>query len=71
MSTQRYTHVQELLPEIETMIQEGKTQREIEEHFGFKSKDAVKQLLKRERSKQKKNGCWDSFRYPEVATTVL
>lgn len=29
MSKRNYTHVQELLPEIETMIREGKTQRKI------------------------------------------
>ena len=33
MSKRNYMHVQELLPEIEAMIQEGKTQREIAEHL--------------------------------------
>ncbi len=54
MSTRTYTHVQELLPIIEGMIQDGKTQREIAEHFGFKNKDVVKYLLKRERRKQRR-----------------
>ena len=42
MSKQNYTHVQELLPEIQGMVAEGKTQREIAEHFGFKDKNVVK-----------------------------
>ena len=47
MGKRNYTHVQELLPEIEAMIGEGKTQREAAEYFGFKDKYAVKELLKR------------------------
>ena len=49
-----YTHVQMLLPEIEAIIGEGKTQREVAEHFGFKDKYVVKRLLKRERRKERK-----------------
>ena len=45
-----YTHVQMLLPEIEAIIGEGKTQREVAEHFGFKDKYVVKRLLKRPRA---------------------
>lgn len=52
MGKRRYTHVQELLPEIQAMAEEGKTQREIAEFFGFKDKKVVKQLLNRERRKQ-------------------
>ena len=48
------THVQMLLPEIEGMIAEGKTQREVAEHFGLKDKEVVRELLKRERRKQRK-----------------
>ena len=40
----RYTHVQELLPEIKAMLSEGRSQREI----------VVKDLLKRERRKERK-----------------
>ena len=54
MEKRRYTHVQELLPEIQAMIAEGKTQREIAAFFGLKDKNVVKQLLKRERRKQER-----------------
>ena len=54
MGKQNYTHVQILPPEIEAMIAEGKTQREVAEHFGFKDKYVVKELLKRQRAKQRK-----------------
>ena len=52
MSKRGYTHVQELLPRIKAMVEEGKTQREIAEYFGFRDKFVVKELLKRERKKQ-------------------
>jgi len=52
MSKREYTHVQALLPDIKAMVEEGKTQREIAEHYGFKDKSIVKGLLKRERKKQ-------------------
>ena len=52
MAKREYTHVQELLPAIKTMLEEGKTQREIAEHYGFKDKYVVKRLLHRERKKQ-------------------
>ena len=45
MEKRNYTHVQMLLPEIEAMIAEGKTQREVAEYFGFKDKYVVKRLL--------------------------
>ena len=54
MSKRNDTHVQALLPEIAGMIAEGKTQREVAEHFGFKDKYVVKELLKRQREKQRK-----------------
>lgn len=50
----KYTHVQELLPAIQEMVAAGKTQREIAEHYGFRGKEVVKELLKRERMKQRK-----------------
>ena len=53
MEKRRYTHVQELLPEIQAMVAEGKTQREIAEFFGFKGKQVVRGLLNRERRKQR------------------
>ena len=36
------------------MLAEGKTQREVAEHYGFKDKYVVKQLLTRERRKLRK-----------------
>lgn len=53
MKKRNYTHVQALLPEIEAMIAEGRTQREVAEHFGLKDKYVVKELLKRQRHKQR------------------
>ena len=52
MSKRNYTHIKELLPEIEAMVAEGMTQREIAEHFGFKDKLVVKEALKRARNSQ-------------------
>ena len=54
MNKRNYTHVQMLLPEIKAMLAEGKTQREVAEHYGFKDKYVVKQLLIRERRKERK-----------------
>ena len=52
MAKRKYTHVQELLPSIKAMAEEGKTQREIAKYYGFKDKYVVKWLLYRERNKQ-------------------
>ncbi len=54
MSKRRYTHVKELLPAIQEMVRSGKTQREIAEYYGFKDKEVVRELLKRERRKAHK-----------------
>ena len=54
MRKRNYTQVQGLLPEIKVMLSEGKTQREVAEHFGFQDKYVVKQLLVRERRKERK-----------------
>ena len=35
------------------MLAAGKTQREVAEHFGFRDKNVVKELVKRERAKQR------------------
>lgn len=50
----KYEKVQELLPTIKAMQEEGYTQREIAEHFGLANKEVVKQLLTRERRKADK-----------------
>ena len=54
MEKRKYTHIQVLLPEIKGMLAEGKTQREVAEHYGFKDKQVVKRLLERERRKERK-----------------
>ena len=54
MEKRNYRHVQALLPEIKAMLAEGKTQREVAEHYGFKNKQVVKKLLERERRKERK-----------------
>ena len=52
MSKRNYTHVQALLPAIQKMAKSGMTQREIAEHYGFRDKEVVRELLKRARRKQ-------------------
>ena len=52
MEKRNYTHIQALLPEIKAMLAEGKTQREVAEHYGFRDKQVVKRL--RERRKERK-----------------
>ena len=52
MSKRNYTHVKELLPAILAMVEQGMTQREIAEHYGFKDKLVVKKLLERSRKNQ-------------------
>ena len=54
MGKRNYTHVQALLPEIKAMLAEGKTQREVAEYYGFRDRQVVKGLLKRERRKGRK-----------------
>ena len=52
MKKRGYTHVKELVPAIQQMVAEGKTQREIAEYYGFKDKLVVKRLLERARKKE-------------------
>ena len=54
MEKRNYTDVQALLPEIKTMLAEGKTQREVAEYYGFQDKQVVKRLLEREWRKERK-----------------
>ncbi len=54
MEKRRYTHIEKLGNEIAQMINDGRTQREIAEFFGFKDKKVVHQYLKRQRRKQEK-----------------
>ncbi len=50
----KYEKVQGLLSAIKAELAEGKTQREVAEEFGLKDKYVVKQLLTRERRKERK-----------------
>ena len=54
MEKRNYTHIQALLPEIKAVLAEGKTQREVAEHYGFRDKQVVKRLLEPERRKERK-----------------
>ncbi len=53
MTKRNYTQVKELLPAILKMVEQGKTQREIAEHYGIKDKMVVKRFLERERRKER------------------
>ena len=48
----KYEKVQELLPIIKELVNEGLTQREIAEKLGFESKKVVDNLLYREKNKK-------------------
>ena len=54
MPKRKYTNLQILLPEIKGMIAEGKSHREIEEHFGLTGERPIHHLLKQERRREKK-----------------
>lgn len=53
MNKRIHTHIQEQLPQIKAMLEEGKAQREVAEHYGFKDKYVAEQLLIRERRKER------------------
>jgi len=48
----KYQHTQELLPRINEMIAQGKTQRQIEDKLGLTGYRPVHELLKGERKKE-------------------
>jgi len=48
----KYEKVQELLPVVKAMIEEGYTHRQIAEKLGLGGKEVVKQLMTRQRRKQ-------------------
>ena len=54
MSKRKYTNLKILLPEIKEMIAEGKSHREIEEHFGLTGERPIHHLLKQEHRREKK-----------------
>lgn len=51
--SRQYTHVQELLPGVLAMKEEGYTSRQIGEHFGL-SKEQIEQLCSREKRRLRK-----------------
>ena len=51
-----------IINEVKEMVANGKTQKEIAEHFGLKDKVVIKNLLNRERRKYKKLE-WSFFQY--------
>lgn len=55
MLKRKYTHIKGLMPEIKAMLEEGKSHREIEEHFGLEGERPIHNLLKRERRKERKS----------------
>ena len=50
--SRRYQKVQELLPQIKQMLEQGMSQREVAESLGLKGDRPVHDLLKRERKKE-------------------
>lgn len=48
-----YTHIKKLEREVLEQLASGSTQREVAEHFGFKSKSVVKAFVKRHNKRQK------------------
>lgn len=50
-----YTHIKMYEAEIIRMKEEGKTNREIADYFGFKDKYVVKQMISRKHRSERKN----------------
>ena len=49
--SRKYQHTKELLPQIKKMLDQGMTQKQIEEKLGLTGSRPVHELLKRERKK--------------------
>lgn len=47
----------QIVDDVLKMKEEGKTNRQISEHYGFKDKSVIKDLIKRHNRKQRKIGC--------------
>ena len=50
----RYQKMQGLLPEIKQLLEEGMSQREVEEYLGLKGDRPIHNLLRRERRKMQR-----------------
>ena len=48
----KYQHTQHLLPQIKKMLEQGMTQKEVEDELGLTGYRPVHELLKRERKKE-------------------
>ena len=48
----KYQHTQQLLPQIKEMLEQGMTQKEVEDALGLTGYRPVHELLKRERKKE-------------------
>lgn len=51
MSKRKYTQIGKVEKEVLELLAQGKTQREVAEHFGFTDKYVVKEFVKRHRRK--------------------
>ena len=51
MSKRKYTQIGEVGKEVLELLEQGKTHREVAEHFGFTDKYVVKEFVKRHRRK--------------------
>lgn len=54
MAKRRYTQISKIETEIDAMLSEGKSHREIEAHFGLQGDRPIHNFLKRRRRKEKK-----------------
>lgn len=51
MQKRKYSHVQNILPQVQQMISEGMCYREIAEYYGFDNPKVIKSLIYREKRK--------------------
>ena len=51
MQKRKYSHVQNILPQVQQMISEGMCYREIAKYYGFDNPKVIKSLIYREKKK--------------------
>ena len=54
MSKRKYTRIGRVQKEVLELFAQGKTQREVAEHFGFTDKRVVKEFVRRQRRKEER-----------------
>ena len=54
MSKRKYAHVQNILPKVQQMVAQGMYYREIAEHYGIGNEKVIRNLIYREKRKEKK-----------------